>query len=212
MTGQPGQPRYGTWTLRIPVAKYKPFLASISRLGELRREKTDSEDVTDRYFDTKAAAANLEAREEALRKLYKEKIGGAKLTDLLAVDRELALVRGEINQLKGQLQRWDKLVEFATLRLTLQDRKGYIPPESPDFASNISRTFFSSIDAMVGVGKGLVYVVVALAPWLVLLAVVLAVIWLPVRNLTRRSPPPLPELAGLKAQAGPSHDENVMER
>jgi hypothetical protein len=196
VTGQPGEPRYGRWTLRIPVAKFETFLDELARLGELRRQTLDSEDVTDRYFDTKAEVANLEARQEALRKLYQEKIGGSKLTDLLEVDRELSNVSGQINLRKGQLQRWEKLVEFATITLTLRDRRGYVPPESPDFGTTVGRTFHSSIDALVSTGKGIVLVAVAVGPWLGVLLVLFAAVWFPVRYFTRRSrsripPPPL---------------------
>ena len=174
MTGQPGEPRTGLWTVRIPVANFKPFLDATGKLGQMRRQKLDSEDVTDQYFDMKASVTNLEVREEALRKLYKEKIGGTKLTDLLEVDRELSKVRGDINQRKGQLQRRDKLVEYATLHLTVRDRKAYVPPDSPDFGTGLGRTFFNSIDSLLWVGKGLVYIAVALAPWLAVLAVLVA--------------------------------------
>jgi hypothetical protein len=40
----------------------------------------------------------------------------------------------------------------------------------PDFSSTIGRTFQGSLDALVLFGKGIVLMVVALAPWLVVLA------------------------------------------
>jgi hypothetical protein len=190
-TGRPGEPRSGHWVLRIPTERFDDFISGAKALGEMRRQQRDTQDVTDRYFDTKAQMLNLEAREKALRKLYEEKIAGSKLTDLLDVDRELNKVRGEINLLKGQLQRWDKLVEFATLTVTMHDRKGYVPPEGPPFATIIGRTFSGSIDALVLTGQGLVLVLVALAPWLVVLAVLGIVVWLPLRKTLRRGSAPL---------------------
>src|SRR5262249_27547026 len=102
--GTPGTPRTGTWTLRVPAEQFETFLKQVARLGELRRSTTDSEDITDQYYDMKAEVRNLEAREEALRQLYKQKIAASKLEDLLAVDREISQVRGQINVRKGQLQ------------------------------------------------------------------------------------------------------------
>jgi hypothetical protein len=206
VTGEPGQPRSGQWTLRIPVDKFATFLKALGRLGELRNQRIDSEDVTDRYFDTKAEVANLEVREEALRKLYKEKIAGSKLTDLLEVDRELNNVRGQINLRKGQLQRWDKLVEYATVTLTIRDRKGYVPPESPNFRTRIGRTFQGSIDALVAVGKALVLTAVALAPWMGVLLVFALAVWIPVRLFAPRrkhQPPPPPAVEVVEAPPEP---------
>src|SRR4051794_18763972 len=80
--GTPGVPRTGTWTLRIPAARFDDFLHEARRVGDLRRSKIDSDDITDRYFDIKAEIKNLEAREEALRTLYKEKLAGSDLNSL----------------------------------------------------------------------------------------------------------------------------------
>jgi hypothetical protein len=190
ITGQPGEPRFGTWTLRIPTANFEEFLTGLKPLGELRKQTRDTEDVTDRYFDTKAAVTNLEAREQALRQLYKEKIAGSKLTDLLEVDRELNNVRTQINVLKGQLQRWDKLVEYATVTLTIRDRKGYVPPTSPDFGTSLGRTFYGSIDLLVSTGKGLLLAVVALAPWLGVLALLGILGVIPIRAYRGKKPLP----------------------
>jgi hypothetical protein len=196
VTGEPGEPRHGVWTLRVPAEKLSAFLDETARLGEVRRVGLDSEDVTDRYFDTQADAKNKEAHEEALRKLY-ARVPANKAADLVEITRELAQVRGEINRLKGQLQRWDKLVEYATLTLTVRDRKGYVPPDSPDFGTGVGRTFSASIDALVLTGKGVVYVAVAVAPWLAALLLLGAAVWLPVwLVLRRRSPRPPPPPAG----------------
>jgi hypothetical protein len=186
--GEPGAPRNGKWTVRVPAGKFDSFLDEASHLGEMRRSTVDSEDVTDRYHDTRAEVKNLEFREEALRALYKEKIAGSKLTDLLDVDRELNTVRGQINVRKGQLQRWDKETEYASLVVTIQDRKGYVPPLSPDFGTSIGRTFHGSIEALLTVGRGIVLVAVALTPWLGVLLVVALPTWL-VWRLTRRFTP-----------------------
>lgn len=197
-SGMPGTARRGSWTLRVPVARFEQALKDLADLGEVRRNTLDSDDITDRYFDMQAEMTNLEAREKALRKLYEEKIA-SKLSDLLDVDRELSRVRGEINLRKGQLQRWDKETAFATIHLDLFDRRGYVPPTAPAFGTTVGRTFEGSLQALLDTGKALVLAAVAVAPWLA----VLAVLGLPLALLVRRrrvTPPPLPA-AG--ADAGP---------
>lgn len=189
-SGEPGEPRHGTWTLRVPVVKFDSFLNAVAKLGELRRRTLESEDITDRYYDTQAETTNFELREKALRKLYDEKIAGTKLSDLLDVDRELSAVRGQINLRKGQLQRWDKLTTFATVYVTLWTRQGYVPEESPTFFTTIGRTFGESIDALVRFGKGIVLLVVAVVPWLAVTAVAVTPMWLMWRARRPRSAAP----------------------
>jgi hypothetical protein len=197
--GEPNRPRQGSWTIRIPSAKGEDFLKAVGRLGELRRSNLDSKDITDQYYDLQAAMTNLEVEEKAIRKLYDEKIAGSDLAKLLEVRRELARVRGEINTMKGQLQRWDKEVAFTTFTVSIFDRRGYVPPVSPAFTSTIGRTFSESIDVMIAMGKGIVLIVVALAPWLVLFALVGLPVFLIVRQATHKSPPPPVPTAELAA-------------
>ena len=180
--GAPGSPRSGTWTLRIPADQFREFIADLGKLGELRDSKTDSDDVTDRYYDTKAHIQNDQAEEEALRKLMVEKSETGKLEDLLAVRRELRELRSQIDSQQGQMQRWDKEVAMTTVVVQVQDRKDYVPTTSPTFGTSIGRTFEGSVSALLSFGRAIVLVVVAVTPWLAVLAVLAWGAWWLVRN------------------------------
>jgi hypothetical protein len=189
--GTPGTPRTGTWTVRIPAASFDDFLASASHLGEVRRTTLETEDVTDQYFDTRAEVKNLEAREDALRGLYKEKIAGTKVADLIEVDRELNHVRTDINVRKGRLQRWDQETEYSTLVVELQDRRGYVPPVVPDFGTSLGRTFQWSVEGLLATGRFLLLVVVALVPWVVVLGLLVVLPgWIVYGRMGSRRPIP----------------------
>jgi hypothetical protein len=168
--GSPGSPRSGEWTLRVPAGRFREFIAGLAKLGEVRESKTDSDDITDRYYDLKAHIQNDQAEEEALRKLMVEKSADGKLEDLLAVRRELRDLRGKIDSQQGQMQRWDKEVAMATVVVNMQDRKDYVPTSAPSFGASISWTFEASVGALLAFGRGIVLVVVALAPWLAIFA------------------------------------------
>jgi hypothetical protein len=171
LRGTPGSPRSGSWTLRVPAEHFTDVVAALGKLGELRQSKTDSDDVTERYYDLKAHVKNNEADEESLRKLMVEKTTTGKLEDLLAIRRELRDLRGKIDSQQGQMQRWDKDVAMSTINLQVHDRKDYVPTTTPSFGISIVRTFQGSTDALLTFGKGIVLVAVALAPWLAVLAV-----------------------------------------
>jgi hypothetical protein len=188
--GNPGSPRSGNWTARVPAARFDDFLAAVRGFGELRQSTTDSQDITDGYYDLKAHVKNDQTREEALRKLYVERAAGSKLEDLLAVDRELSAVRGKIDEETGRLQRWDKEVAFSTAVVTLQERKGYVPETTPDFAASVGHTFGRSVDLLAGFGRFLVLAAVALGPWLPVLALAVVPAWVFLRRRPRPLPPP----------------------
>jgi hypothetical protein len=185
MRGSPGSPRSGSWTIRVPVDHFDHFMEAVGQVGELRLSRTDSDDITDRYYDLKAHLKTNEVEEEGLQKLYLEKSSTGKLEDLLAVRRELRSIRGDIEQQKGQLQRWDKETEYATVTINMHDRKEYVPPTAPGFGTSISRTFSSSWDGLVSLGKGIVLVAVAVIPWLPLLGVLAIVAWWGIRRANR---------------------------
>jgi hypothetical protein len=198
--GAPGVPRYGVWTVCVPVDHFDAFLAAVSGLGELRHSSTDSQDITDSYYNMQAHIGNDEVREKGLQKLYVDRAAGGKLEELLAVDRELSAVRDKIDVQKKQLKRWDKETALATAVVTLRDRKDYVPPLVPDFGTSVGRTFQASIEYLVSLAKLLVLIVVALSPWLAVLAVLsapLLVVWWRRRRsrpltVVPAGPPPAP--------------------
>src|SRR5262249_51803591 len=94
LTGSAGARRSGHWRLRIPVEGFDEFLSELVKLGVPERNKTDSQDVTDQFYDLEARVKNRKSEEESLRKLLEQTTG--KMEDILAVRRELNQVRGDI--------------------------------------------------------------------------------------------------------------------
>ena len=76
--------------------------------------------------------------------------------------------------------------DLTTVTITVNERKGYVPPTEPAFTTTIGRTFNDSLGALVGLGKGLVLFFAALTPWLPILLALGVVGWLLVRRARRR--------------------------
>jgi hypothetical protein len=164
----------------------------VAKIGELHQRTLDSRDITDEYYDLEARIKNKVARQEALREMLKKKTD--KVEDLLAVDRELAKVTEDIEVAKGQLQRWTKQTDYATVVLKMQDRRDYVPPPptSPTFGTTLSRSWNDSTDGLTSFLKGLVIVLVFLVPWLPVIAVVVLPFYLILRKIVRSSSQPTP--------------------
>ena len=79
------------------------------------------------------------------------------------------------------------LTAFSTVTLTVNEIKGYVPPEAPTFGNRIARTWSGTLDSLLVFGQNLVVGIVAVGPWLVVLAVPAVLFIGIIRLLTRRS-------------------------
>jgi hypothetical protein len=154
---------HATWRVRVPVDQFDAFVESVSRLGEVRQQHIGSQDVTAEFVDIEARMRNKQEEEKRLLKHLTESTG--KLEDILAVERELARVRGEIETTQGRLKFLGDRTALSTVTVEAVEWKDFKSPLAASFSSQIGRTFATSVENLLGFGKGLVLVVVALAPW-----------------------------------------------
>lgn len=190
--GSKGAARRTTWKVRVPVAEFDKFLEAVTKLGELENSTTKSQDVTDEFYDLDARITQKLAEEKSLLKLQEEataimnKDPKARMEDVLAVRREWNNVRQEIERMQGRLKLLSNLSDLTTVTITINERKGYVPPTVPTFDTRISRTFNDSLGALVGFGKALVLFVTALIPWSPVILAVVGSCWFLLRRFRRR--------------------------
>jgi hypothetical protein len=116
---------------------------------------------------------------ERLQKIIKEQTG--KIAEVLEAERELGRVTTELEELEGTLKLWENQTALATVIVTMLERDRYIPPETPTFAASVSRTFYGSVDALVGFLQVTALGFVAFAPWTPIAAVFALAAWFVVR-------------------------------
>jgi hypothetical protein len=155
--------------VRVPVANYQPMVDELLKLGKVELNRTESQDVTEEYIDLESRLRNLRTEEEAINKLMKEKI--ASIEELLKVRNHLVEIRGNIERAEGRHKYLATMSAMATINLTLRENKPYVPQGIPSFGEQITTTFRDSLSALIGVGRGLTVGVVAVVPWLPILAV-----------------------------------------
>jgi hypothetical protein len=185
ITGSPGRPRSGRWTVRVPVDRFTEFLAAVRQLGEVRTINSTSDDVTAEYYDIEARIRNKQQEEERLLQLLAEATG--KLEEVLAVERELSRVRGEIEQAQGRLRMLKDVTDLTTVTVSVTEIKNYVPDQAPTYLTRVRRAFSASTTTLVIAAQGLSLVAVALVPWLPV-PLVLVLIVLAIRRRRRRSP------------------------
>jgi hypothetical protein len=169
ISSSPGAPRSGRWRARVPVTGFEAFRAAIAALGEVEKNSSEAEDVTDKFYDLQKRIKNKLKEEERLLEHLQKSTG--KLAEILQVEKELSRVREEAELMQGQQERLANLSSLTTINVALHERNSYVPAEAAGFDTRIGRTFEGSVNALAACGRAVVLSAVAVAPWLALLAV-----------------------------------------
>jgi len=127
----------GTVVVKILPENLDAFLLKLRDLGEVQNQQVSTDDVTKAYYDTQARLVNSQKMELQLQELLKRENG--KVSDLLAVERELGRVRGDIEQMQGQLKLYDFQVQYATVTMNIAEKDlnqaaAYLLKEQDTFA------------------------------------------------------------------------------
>jgi hypothetical protein len=116
--------RQGAITCRLPAGKLDAALGVFQALGRTESVNVQADDITEQYFNLEIRLRNQQQLEERLVKLLDNP--GNKVVDLLEVEREVARVRGEIDELEGRRRFWDSQVSFSTLTVELREPRPVI--------------------------------------------------------------------------------------
>ncbi len=184
-----GAQRSGKWVARIPVDQFDEFLSAVVEIGVPENRQTNAQDVTEEYVDLEARIKNKQEIERRVVKLLEDRSGEIK--DVIAVENELGRVREEIERMQGRLRYLANVTALTTVTISAREQRNYVPPQAPTLNAQIGQTWTKSVDGLRDLSRMLVLFAVALAPWLPVIAVPLALLVWVIRRLVRR-PVPLP--------------------
>jgi uncharacterized protein DUF4349 len=111
--------RSATLELKIPAQRYDDAVAGLASVGEVESVNSTSEDVGEEYVDVTARVANARRLEQRLVQLLATRTG--RLEDVLAVERELARVREEIERAEGRLRYLRTRAAMSTLTVLVHE-------------------------------------------------------------------------------------------
>ena len=119
ISGGRDQIRSATLELKIPAAQYDQAIGGLGNIGKVESVNTNVEDVGEEYVDITARVTNAKRLEERLVNLLATRTG--KLEDVLAVERELARVREEIERYEGRMRYLKTRAAVSTLSITVHE-------------------------------------------------------------------------------------------
>lgn len=180
-----GSARSLTATLRIPSNRLETALADLKRLGRVEKEAQNGEEVTQQYVDLEARLKNARNTENRLIELQRQRTG--KLSDVLAVEKEISRVRAEIEQMEAERKNLGNRIDFATLNLTVtEDYKAELKVVPPSIGTQMRN---AAVDGYRSVVDGLLGLLLWLLSWLPTLFVWALVLFYPVRIAWRKLRP-----------------------
>ncbi len=164
---QAGSTPEGTFVLRVPAPRFADVLSQVEELGHVQQRRISGQDVTEEYVDLQARIRNLERYEQRLLAFADR---AAKVSDLLAIEQELARVRGEIEMLTGRARYLDRQVDLASIQVSAHEQAkasgGFW-----DFSGTLTKVqmaFLATIRQLLRAAETVVVAVSALVPVVVL--------------------------------------------
>lgn len=154
--------RTASLVLRVPSDSLDSVIERLSDIGRLLSLSVDATDVSREYFDVET---RLAVKEETVTRLRQLAERSGDLEDVLAAERELGRAVAELEGLRGQLRYYDQRLSESDLRVSLIEPGAVVT----------SGAFRPVLDAFRGATEVfaesvayIVYLLVFLAPWLLL--------------------------------------------
>ena len=159
-------------TLRVPSTRLADTLSALKALGDVQHESQNSDDVTQRSADLDARLSNARASEVRLKDVLKNRTG--RLSDVLDVEREIARVRGEIEQMEAERKHMDGRIAYATVNVELtSERKAEAVTGSLSISTRLRNALVDGFAAAVEHAISLAVFAAEVLPTLVLWLVIL---------------------------------------
>ncbi|MBI4322616.1 MAG: DUF4349 domain-containing protein [Chloroflexi bacterium] len=103
--------------IQVPSAAYENSIQQIRRLAiKVETENGTTQDVTEEFTDLESQSRNLRATEAALLRILDR---AERVEDILAVQRELTSIRGQIEKIQGRMNFLSRRTEMSTITISL---------------------------------------------------------------------------------------------
>lgn len=116
----------GWVTVRVPTDSYEDFIEAVTEIGVVKYQSEATDDVTQEHVDLSARLENLRAQEARLREFFD---AAKNVTEMLAIEKELGRVRGEIESFDAQVTYLERQAAMATVTVELTEPRAVVRPD-----------------------------------------------------------------------------------
>jgi len=115
-----------TATLRVPSSEYRSALTEFKTVGALEHEEEAADEITQQHSELEARLVNAQNEEQRILRLLQDK---GKDADGQTLQRQVALLRGEIERMQAERYSPDNRVTFANISFSLREERA-LPAET----------------------------------------------------------------------------------
>ena len=110
--------RSAFYVVRVPSAKYNEFCGKVGTLAQLNSQRHTSENVSEAYYDTESRLVTQRTKLDRLQELLAK---ADKMEDIITLESASAETELQIERLTGTLRKYDALVDYATVEISLEE-------------------------------------------------------------------------------------------
>jgi len=165
----------GFVTVRVPSEYLEEAMTFIKEMGDLESENIDGRDVTEEYTDLDSQLKNLKATEAQFLEIMKKAV---EIEDVLAVQRELSYIRGEIEVLEGRMKYIRESVDLSSITVYLSTDPSNLPVVDEDDKWKPLGVLKSAVRALLDTGMAVVNGLIWFGVFIPVIAVALLLVWL----------------------------------
>jgi hypothetical protein len=120
MVGQPAGSVLSA-TLRLPSSEYRTALTELKAVGLVEHEEEAADEITQQHSELEARLVNAKNEEQRLLQLLQNR--ATKPNDPVSVERQVALLRGEIERIAAERYASGTRVSFANVFFSLREER-----------------------------------------------------------------------------------------
>lgn len=178
--------RQGYYTVRVPAENFTGFCEAVGALCQVNSISRSAEDVSEVYYDTSARLATQQTKLARLQELLTE---AESMEDIITLESAISETELAIESLTGSLRKYDSLVGFATVNITLSEVYKLSEIEEPaiGFGAKLGEAFRRGCTGFVDTMQSLLLAIArGWVGWLIFLVVVAAAVIIATRAVRRR--------------------------
>ena len=207
--GSYGGGRSISYTVRVPSGQYRAFLDAAAETENcfVLNLSEDVDDIGTEYFDAETRLATLRTKLERLQELLSQ---ATEMADIIEIESAISETEYEIELYTSTLNRYDSLVDYATVNLYLEEVIDLTEEEEVTFLARVAQSFRLGAQSFVEGVQDLAVWAAYNALWLLVLGLILAAAIVLIRHRRRRKGKTLFRKNEQKKQESKntSHDSN----
>lgn len=167
--------RHANYTIRVPAEQFETFFQKAGALCHVTYSNTNTDDVSESYYDTEARLETARIKLDRLQELLAK---ATSMEDIITIESAISETEWDIENLSGTLRHYDALVDYATIDVELSEVYKLSGQDEAvtTFGGRLGQSFVNGLKA---VGNALEDFAVWLAYswfWLLVIAAVIVVI------------------------------------